>query len=512
MEGRAGRIILVDVNDEAREVLAKRLRAQGYVVDEAPDAATGADMALSSPPAAFIADLWMPSISGVQLCRLLRSEPATMNVPVILRGERDDPRSRFWAERAGAKAFVPKGRMGELVRALVRALSEAKPDEDDSFFFQLSAESVDIRDRIARHLDSALFDSVIAAEVRALASAGSFERLFDLFAQFLSQVCSYRWLAIATPNPERFAVHYHPKVGAIAEQEAREALGLSATIAPVRIEDEDAAGDAVGTAPIVRTIPFGNDVVGKIAVGPRVESSDANGLVALVAGELGGALRMTALIEESQRMASTDALTGLMNRRAFMSAMSIELSRVQRHSHSLALLLFDVDHFKLINDRRGHASGDLVLASLGALVRDSLRKYDLAARWGGEEFVIALVMANEDGGRVVAERMRRAIESLPIRDGSGDLIPVTASIGLAEFRPGDTIDSLIDRADRAMYASKAGGRNRVTVADAPAKAAVERPSDSPKTGQLRRPSDIAPRGADVRSNAADGTELREVCS
>lgn len=197
------RIILVDGSDQ-REALAERLRAQGYVVDVVADAATGADHALSRPPAAVVADLWMPTISGVQLCRLLKSEPATMDVPMILRGESDEPRNRFWAERAGAHAYVARGRMGDLVRALGKAVEQTR-NNGDGFFLQLSGGTLDIRDRIARHLDAALFDSVIAAEVRALASAGSFDRLFDQLAQFLSQVTRYRWLALSTT--ERLAIH-----------------------------------------------------------------------------------------------------------------------------------------------------------------------------------------------------------------------------------------------------------------------------------------------------------------
>src|ERR1700712_3488785 len=123
------RVILIDANDATRDVLAARLRAQGYDVEPVPDGATGADLALSAPPAAVISDLWLPSISGVQICRLLRSEPATADVPVILRGERDDPKSRFWAERAGAVAYVHKGRMGDLVRALAKATAAARTDD-----------------------------------------------------------------------------------------------------------------------------------------------------------------------------------------------------------------------------------------------------------------------------------------------------------------------------------------------------------------------------------------------
>ena len=183
------RVIVVDPCQATRETLGRRLSAQGYSVDEATDAADAADMALSCPPLAVVADLWMPGISGVQLCRLLKSEPATADLPVILRGEHDDPRSRFWAERAGAVAYVPKGRVGDLVRALAAAAA-TRPAED-AFFMQLGG-SGDVRDRIARSLDDALFESIIASEVRALASAGSLDRLFDLFSQFLSQVLRYR--------------------------------------------------------------------------------------------------------------------------------------------------------------------------------------------------------------------------------------------------------------------------------------------------------------------------------
>jgi CheY-like chemotaxis protein len=120
-DSTARRIILVDPSDASRAVMARRLSAQGYLVEAFGDPAKGADVALASPPCALVADLWMPSISGVQRCRLLRAEPATAAVPVILRGQKDDPRSRFWAGRAGAAAYVAKGRMGELVRVLAGA-------------------------------------------------------------------------------------------------------------------------------------------------------------------------------------------------------------------------------------------------------------------------------------------------------------------------------------------------------------------------------------------------------
>ena len=152
-------------------------------------------MALADPPAAIISDLWMPGTSGVQLCRLLCAEPATAHVPIILRSDTDDPRSRFWSRHAGAKALVMKGRMGELVRALADVIKREEPEA--SFFFRMAG-GQDVRDRIAEHLDAALFASVVASEVRSLASATSFERMFDSLSQLLTQLVEYRWVAITT--------------------------------------------------------------------------------------------------------------------------------------------------------------------------------------------------------------------------------------------------------------------------------------------------------------------------
>jgi two-component system cell cycle response regulator len=464
--GTLPRVILVDANDESREVMVRRLSSQGYAVEAFGDAALGADLALASPPCALIADLWMPSISGVQLCRLLRAEPATAGVPVILRGQSDDPRSRFWAERAGAAAYVVKGRIRELVKILANAAAAA--EHSDGFFMQLSGGSLDIRDRIARHLDQALFDSVIAAEVRALASCGSFERLFDAFSQFLPQVMSYRWMALLTNDARQFALHHNPQDIATAEQQARETLQVPAGTSVFRIEDEDARGDTPAAEPITFNIPFGLTQLGKLVVAPNQGSeSESATVAALVARELGGPLRMTALMDESQRLATTDPLTGLANRRALANALRIEIAHARRHGSPLSIALLDVDHFKSVNDVHGHPAGDQVLAAIGQLLRRELRSPDVPARWGGEEFVVILRHTDAAGSVIASERIRKAIEELVICVADKK-IPVTASIGATEFSPSDTLEQLVDRADRAMYRAKTGGRNRVELEPRPA--------------------------------------------
>jgi two-component system cell cycle response regulator len=455
-------VLLIDPTDRRREILCRRLRAQGYLVDETADAAAGAHMALSAPPAAVIADLWMPGVSGVQLCRLLGSEPATADVPVVLCVERDEPRSRFWADRAGAAACVLKGRTGELVRALAKAVDTAP--HDGGFFVQLSGGSIDIRDRLARHLDEALFDSVIAAELRALAHAGNFERLFDLLAQLLSQITRYRWIALASGTPERLAIHHHPALRNIAEREAREAFRILSASQVLVVEDEDAAADEEPQEPIVRPVLFAGVPVARFALAPCADNTnDAVMLTSVVARELGGAIKIATLVDESQKLAATDGLTGLMNRRAFTSAMRGELSRCARHNYPIAFALLDVDHFKSVNDKYGHGVGDRVLCAMGELLGQHLRASDLAARWGGEEFVVAFTSTGLDGAHTAAERLRAVIEAVTVLDDAGERIPITASIGVAVWKPGEALESLISRADESMYASKTSGRNRVTL-------------------------------------------------
>jgi two-component system cell cycle response regulator len=205
--------------------------------------------------------------------------------------------------------------------------------------------------------------------------------------------------------------------------------------------------------------------MGTVALGPspRGASTEDRRLVGLVAQELGGALRIASLVSEARRLAATDALTGLMNRRAFLEAMDREKSRAERHTLPVSLLMLDVDHFKKVNDTYGHDAGDAVLRGIAAVLRKIARKSDFVARWGGEEFIVALAQTAEAGGRVAAERVRRAIAEATFTLSSGETLRATASIGLAGATAAFNLEEVVARADRALYAAKARGRNRVEV-------------------------------------------------
>jgi len=158
-----------------------------------------------------------------------------------------------------------------------------------------------------------------------------------------------------------------------------------------------------------------------------------------------------------QRLAVTDALTGLSNRRGIDQHMRREVARVLRHGYGLSFALLDIDHFKNVNDRFGHGVGDEVLRRVAEAMGRTLRASDLAARWGGEEFLVVLTDTRLDGARMCAERIRAAIEALTVpRVGH-----VTISAGVAELTPGEDLSVALLRADEMLYKAKGSGRNRV---------------------------------------------------
>jgi diguanylate cyclase (GGDEF)-like protein/PAS domain S-box-containing protein len=174
---------------------------------------------------------------------------------------------------------------------------------------------------------------------------------------------------------------------------------------------------------------------------------------------------MVRLTEELRDLARTDVLTGLANRRAFVEAAEAEFERGKRYGSNGAVLMIDIDHFKMINDRNGHEAGDKVLMSLAKLLKASARTPDLPARLGGEEFVYLLISTPLAGALVTAERIRKAVDEMVVSYAAGEL-RLTVSIGAASFAAGDEgWEDALRRADLAMYQAKQGGRNRVIVAD-----------------------------------------------
>lgn len=175
-----------------------------------------------------------------------------------------------------------------------------------------------------------------------------------------------------------------------------------------------------------------------------------------------------------ENMASTDKLTGLLNRHAFTILIDKLVAENRRVRQPISMLLADIDHFKDINDRHGHHTGDRVLKGVAGMLQAGLRESDIAVRWGGEEFLLVLRACDHDEARRIAETLRQRIAATPI-EIDGQHIAVTVSFGVSEYDDEFPVQT-VDRADRALYAAKRGGRNRVEVAAKAAPDAERRPA------------------------------------
>lgn len=165
-----------------------------------------------------------------------------------------------------------------------------------------------------------------------------------------------------------------------------------------------------------------------------------------------------------QELADTDSLTGLVNRRKFTELVAHDIGLARRHGHDLSLILFDLDHFKQINDVYGHAAGDAALADVARKCLDTVRQTDIVARWGGEEFAVLMPETDQEGARRMAVRLREILRGL--RPVEGQDIRTTASFGVAQLDAGgrgESFEKLAARADACLYRAKRDGRDRVCV-------------------------------------------------
>ena len=184
-------------------------------------------------------------------------------------------------------------------------------------------------------------------------------------------------------------------------------------------------------------------------------------VVEQIAELIGAAIYNIELYQEMERWAKTDPLTGLANRRATEEALAHEIDRCRRYGSNLTILMIDVDHLKMINDRHGHEAGDAVLKNLAATIAETVRAVDVPGRWtGGDEFLVVLPDTSALQARRLAQRLLDRVQQRPVTCGRERLIS-GLSIGLAQYHAGESMESLIHRADQAMYVAKQGGRSRI---------------------------------------------------
>ncbi len=211
--------------------------------------------------------------------------------------------------------------------------------------------------------------------------------------------------------------------------------------------------------------PLGALVLGSKRRGAFGEA--VRGTLEVLASHMAVSLEGARMIKRLEELATTDGLTGLLNKRAMLDVAEHKIAAAKRFSRKIAVLVTDIDHFKKVNDTHGHDVGDIIIKGLGDILRRAKRTTDSVARFGGEEFVVICEETDEHGALLLAERIRTELESTTFfgtAEGAQQVIKVTCSIGVATFpKAGTTWDSLFKAADTALYSSKQAGRNRTTL-------------------------------------------------
>src|SRR6056297_90252 len=459
-----GRILVVDDVATNRIVMKVKLTSACYTVDQADCGAAALAAARDNQPDLILLDLVMPDMSGHEVLRRLKADPVTSHIPIILITALSDRTAKMEGLQAGADDFLTKP-VDEVtllarVRSLLRAQEtarELRESGEPALGFAQSARPFDGREK----------PDIIALVASGPKGAMMWKTALD--DRMGGQVCIL---------PRDAALSGF----AGADGESPDVFVIDADLAHrndgLRLLSDLRSRPGTRHAAIVMILPQGESERAAIALDLGAsdilyDPFDAEELAIRIRTQL-GRKRQADLLRASARagmeMAVTDSLTGLHNRRYAM----FELDRIlTRPGRGVAVMMLDLDHFKQINDSHGHSVGDEVLRHVARRLQAQLRSGDLLARIGGEEFLVALPDTDRSSALDCAERLRAAVSGEPVKL-SGDTPPlsVTLSVGLTLTRSGgqaaDSAQSLIERADGALYGAKAEGRDQVTMAPRPA--------------------------------------------
>ena len=261
------------------------------------------------------------------------------------------------------------------------------------------------------------------------------------------------------------ATHDPTQLMRVVVESAVEATGASGGVVIGPAGELARAGDPDGGRErLAFPLRVGSSDFGSLVIASDSFEAEQVETVASLAAQVVVALENARLHRMVERQAMVDSLTGLANRRSLEETLRSELARAARFADTVAVVLADLDDFKQVNDRYGHAAGDEVLTAFADALRSTVRESDVAGRWGGEEFALLLPGTDAAGGAHLAERARAAIEARQVRMPNGDLCSVTASFGVAAFPEARELGEILAAADTALYEAKNAGKNRVVIA------------------------------------------------
>lgn len=445
----SARILVVDDLAPNRHLLEAKLRAEYYDVLSAAGGQEALDIAAVERLDLVLLDAMMPGLNGFEVCERLKADPNTWHIPVVMVTALEETKDRIRGLEAGADDFISKPIDDFNMMARVRSLLRLKM----------------VTDQLLTHTGQSLEDS--RPMIESIKSQNGKILIVDdhmgRMERMANQLRVHHQVSLET-DPRQAIAQTRGDIDLLIVSLVSDKFDGLRLCARLRSDEKTrdlpilAIGEPSEEARMVRAYDVGiNDTLMR-----PVETQE---LLARVATQLKRKFYADSLrdnFQESLDMVVSDPLTGLGNRRYFDRSIMPLLDEAKSGT-AFSLVMFDVDHFKRVNDILGHDTGDTILKEIAARLVTNFRSIDIVGRYGGEEFVVAMPETGSHDAKVAADRIRSLISGTPIYL-DGQALSVSVSAGISESIPGESARDMFKRADEALYIAKLGGRDRVETA------------------------------------------------
>ena len=455
-----GKILIVDGVATNRIVFKVALAEAFYQPVLAADGESCLHLARDLSPDLILLDLALPDQSGVSLVRQLRADPATRDIPILALAATNDEDLRFAALQAGADDVLAKAIDHASLLARVRNLLRGRDGVEGLAPNRAGTDLFAFADAPAAFVGRAIV-SLLADQMATAVDwhdTLSQEMTDTILIQSREEAFLDANRSIGQSVPDVFLITTGPSGNSdglrlMSELRSRAATRHSAVciLRPKGNSDSNAIAYDLGADDVVNA-----------DVPPRELAQRLQTLIRRKRRED----QLRATVQDGLRLAMIDPLTALHNRRYAMPKLAAISAEARAESTTFAVMVIDIDRFKSVNDRFGHAAGDAILVEVANRLKANLRADDLLARIGGEEFLVALADTSFDEARLAADRLCKAIEERPVKVAFSSGVAVTVSIGVAVSCAGSNMEptpDIVDRADQALLLAKADGRNQVII-------------------------------------------------
>jgi len=447
------RILVVDDIPANVKLLEARLRAEYFDVLTATNGVDALETCETGKIDLVLLDVMMPGMDGFEVCRRLKADSATSHVPVVMVTALDGMEDRVTGLEAGADDFLTKPVSDLQLMTRVKSLVRLKSLTDELRLRAATTRNIGLEELLSRHGPEPEDDPKVLLIDDRRSSRNRIQQMLDGHARLdIAEDAQHGVFQAAEGAYDCIIVS-----AGLSEQDPLRLCSQLRSIDRTRFVPILVLADQGDETRITRAMELGvNDYI--------YRPVDRQELLARLRTQVkrkayNDHLRLS--VTRTIEMAVTDALTGLHNRRYLDSHLDTLFERANGRRRPLSILIADIDHFKRVNDTHGHDAGDAVLKEFARRLRQNVRGIDLACRYGGEEFVIAMPDTDGDTAMVVAERVRAQIAEREF-EVSGTRLSLTASIGVTSLRhAGDSVETFMKRADVALYDAKRAGRNRV---------------------------------------------------